>query len=305
MVGALVALASGNFSSSLQGSPCSLKRHTTASATSKRSRSVSPLRSPRTTLEALMSERLVTALTGDLGFCTVFLELDSTKRAKPMTRKRNLVQAVGYLRTSSATNIGRDKDSERRQRIAIERFAKSAGFEIVEWFNDPAVSGADPIETRPGFAALLNRIEGNGVKVVLVEDASRFARDLMAQELGLGLLVKLGMRVLTANGDDLTVTDDHMKVAMRQIAGTFAQLEKARLVAKLRAARERKKAETGKCGGRKTYSEAMPATVALAKHLQAQGLSYRKISAELAAQGHVTGSGRPHVASAIQKMLAT
>jgi DNA invertase Pin-like site-specific DNA recombinase len=71
------------------------------------------------------------------------------------------------LRTSSAANVGAEKDSERRQRHAIERFAKSAGFEIVEWFNDPAVSGADPIESRPGFAALLNRIEGNGVRFVL------------------------------------------------------------------------------------------------------------------------------------------
>jgi hypothetical protein len=70
-------------------------------------------------------------------------------------RKRNLVQAVGYVRTSSATNVGQDKDSERRQRIAIERFAKQAGFDVVEWFNDPAVSGADPIESRPGFGALI------------------------------------------------------------------------------------------------------------------------------------------------------
>jgi hypothetical protein len=31
------------------------------------------------------------------------------------------------------------------------------------------VSGADPIESRPGFGALLDRVEGNGVKVVLVE----------------------------------------------------------------------------------------------------------------------------------------
>ena len=122
--------------------------------------------------------------------------------------------------------------------------------------------------SRPGFAALLNRIEGNGVRVVLVEDASRFARDLMAQELGLGVLIKLGMRVLTANGDDLTVTDDHMKVAMRQIAGTFAQLEEARLVAKLKAARDRKREAQGKCEGRKSYIEAMPETVALAKQLQ-------------------------------------
>jgi hypothetical protein len=38
---------------------------------------------------------------------------------------------------------------------------------VVDWFYDPAVSGADPIETRPGFAALRDRIEGNGVRVVL------------------------------------------------------------------------------------------------------------------------------------------
>lgn len=220
-----------------------------------------------------------------------------------MGRKRNLVQAVGYVRTSSAANVGEGKDSGPRQRRAITRFAKAAGYEIVEWFNDPAVSGADPIESRPGFAALLNRIDGNGVRVVLVEDATRFARDLMAQELGIGVLIKLGMRVLTANGDDLTETNDHMKVAMRQIAGTFAQLEKARLVAKLKAARDRKRETEGRCEGRKPYAESAPETVALAKHLHADGLSYRKISAALAAQGHVTARGKPHVASAVQKMV--
>jgi DNA invertase Pin-like site-specific DNA recombinase len=220
-----------------------------------------------------------------------------------MARKRNLVQAVGYVRTSSAANVGAEKDSEPRQKRAIERFAKAAGYQVVDWFNDPAVSGADPIESRPGFAALLNRIEGNGVRVVLVEDATRFARDLMAQELGIGVLLKLGIRVITANGDDLTETDDHMKVAMRQIAGAFSQLEKARLVAKLKAARDRKREANGKCEGRKSYAEAMPETVALAKQLVAEGLSYRKISAKLAELGHVTRTRKPHVASAVQKML--
>jgi DNA invertase Pin-like site-specific DNA recombinase len=90
---------------------------------------------------------------------------------------------VAYLRTSSAANVGQDKDSETRQRKAIASYAKAARIEIVEEFYDPAVSGADPIETRPGFNRLLNRIEGNGVRTVIVEDASRFARDLMTQEL--------------------------------------------------------------------------------------------------------------------------
>lgn len=66
----------------------------------------------------------------------------------------------------------------------------------------PAVSGADPIDTRPGFRA--QRIVGNGVRTVIVEDASRFARTLMVQEAGIAALAGLGVRVLTSRGDDHT-----------------------------------------------------------------------------------------------------
>ncbi|MET3967270.1 recombinase family protein [Bradyrhizobium sp. S3.9.1] len=70
--------------------------------------------------------------------------------------------AVAYIRTSSAANVGADKDSDKRQRAAIEGFAKRAGFVLVGEFNDAAVSGADPIESRARFTALLDRIESNG-----------------------------------------------------------------------------------------------------------------------------------------------
>jgi hypothetical protein len=56
---------------------------------------------------------------------------------------------------------------------------------------------------------------------------------LIVQEAGIIALIERGVRVLTASGDDLTATDDPFKVAMRRIAGVFAQLEKSRLVAKL------------------------------------------------------------------------
>ena len=58
--------------------------------------------------------------------------------------------AVAYLRTSSAANVGADKDSEHRQGAAVQAFAKRAGFEITagDWYYDAAVSGADPIEGR-------------------------------------------------------------------------------------------------------------------------------------------------------------
>ena len=79
-------------------------------------------------------------------------------------REKQLIEAVGYMRTSSSTNVGADKDSEKRQRAAIEAYAKSAGFKIVDWFYDAAVKGADAITARPGFAAMLDRIAGNGVR---------------------------------------------------------------------------------------------------------------------------------------------
>jgi DNA invertase Pin-like site-specific DNA recombinase len=228
------------------------------------------------------------------------------------TGKNGRTKAVAYLRTSSAANVGADKDSDKRQRQAIAAYAKVAKFEIAaeDWFYDPAVSGADPIETRPGFNKLLDRIEGNGVRVVIIEDASRFARDMMVQELGILSLIKLGVRVITASGDDLTDTSDPMKKAMRQIAGAFAELEKARLVSKLRGARERKraKAETltldgrGKCEGRKNLGERSPELVAAARALN-DGRSLRKISAALAEQGYLTPAGKAYSASAVKRML--
>jgi DNA invertase Pin-like site-specific DNA recombinase len=90
-----------------------------------------------------------------------------------MAKKANVTKAVAYIRTSSASNVGGDKDSETRQRTAIASFANRTTFAVIEEFSDPGVSGADPIETRPGFSALLDRIEGNGVRTVIVEDASR------------------------------------------------------------------------------------------------------------------------------------
>jgi DNA invertase Pin-like site-specific DNA recombinase len=92
------------------------------------------------------------------------------------------------LRTSSAANIGEGKDSEGRQRKAIESYAKRAGIVIADWFYDAAVSGADPIEARPGFTELLARIATNGARTIIVETANRFARDLMVQEVGFAML---------------------------------------------------------------------------------------------------------------------
>jgi DNA invertase Pin-like site-specific DNA recombinase len=225
-----------------------------------------------------------------------------------MARKGKQIEAVAYIRTSSATNVGADKDSEPRQRRAIEGYAKRAGYAVVGEFSDQAVRGTDPIEVRPGFSALLDRIEGNGVRVVIIEDASRLARSLITQELGILALVSRGVRVLTASGDDLTDDSDPSRTMMRQIAGAFHQYEKARLVAKLKAARDRKRADGGKADGRKRWIVVNPELVEEAKRLRGTSLrpdrSLREIAAELEKLGYRNERGAMFSPSSVASMLA-
>ena len=224
-----------------------------------------------------------------------------------MTKSTASAHAIAYLRTSSAANVGGDKDSEKRQRDAVAKFAKANGYQITDEYYDAAVSGADPIDTRRGFSALLDRIEGNGVEVVIVEDASRFARDLLTQELGLLLLIKRGVAVFASNGDCLTETDDPMKKAMRQIAGVFAELEKSRLVSKLRVARERKRAAGVKVEGRKAYSETNPEAARVARELTGKGKkrkSLRAVADLMFTQGFTTSTGKPLSPEIVRRLLA-
>src|SRR5690349_6289068 len=126
------------------------------------------------------------------------------------------VEAVSYLRVSGRGQV--DGDGFDRQREAIERFAACEGYELVGQYRDEGVSGTKDLAARPGLAALLDRLESNGVKVVIVERADRLARDLMVSEVILDQLTRAGskrstkarqpaderpVRVLTADGVDL------------------------------------------------------------------------------------------------------
>ena len=105
------------------------------------------------------------------------------------------------------------------------------------------------------------------------------------------------------------IADDEFKVAMRQVAAAFSQLEKTRLVKKLKSARDRKRQETGeKVGGRRSVAEMHPETAALAHKLARKRpkggqRSLREIATELAAAGHMTSNGTPYTATAVKRLL--
>jgi DNA invertase Pin-like site-specific DNA recombinase len=224
-----------------------------------------------------------------------------------VARKGKLTEAIGYMRTSSATNVGPDKDSEARQRKAIEGYAKSAGMAIVEWFYDRAVRGADVVTERPGIAAMLDRIASNGVRTIIVESPDRFARDLAVQLAGHDHLHRLGVTLIPATAPDFFIEDTPTAVLVRQVLGAIAQFDKATTIAKLKAARDRRIATGEKCGGRKSYAERDPEMVDLARWLRrnADGRPYslRQVAAELAEYGFRGPRGEPYAAAAIASML--
>ncbi len=66
-------------------------------------------------------------------------------------------------------NVADAADEHFTRQSARKGCAKRNGFEIVDSYYDAAVPGADPIHDRPGFTALLDRKDGNGVRTVIVE----------------------------------------------------------------------------------------------------------------------------------------
>jgi DNA invertase Pin-like site-specific DNA recombinase len=193
-----------------------------------------------------------------------------------------------------------------RQRRAIQAYANRAGYRVEKWFDDPAVRGADDIDTRPGFADMIEAIAANGCRTIIVETANRFARDLMVQETGFQRLQAEGIALIAADSPDSFTDDSPTAVLIRQILGAVAQFDKAMTVNKLRGAREKKRRKFGKCEGAKSILERDPRVVAAAKALVAPGQkkrSLREIAAELEAQGFVSRKGTRFAPGVVASML--
>lgn len=216
--------------------------------------------------------------------------------------------ALSYVRVSGKGQA--DGDGPERQRQAIARFAKSTGLTLIEEFSDLGVSGATELAGRPGLAALLDRLESNGVRVVVVERADRLARDLMVQEVLVGQFVKAGARILTADGVDLTSSDDPTRRLIRQVLGAVAEFEKNVIVLKLRAARERKRARGERVEGVKPYGH-LPAEQAIVERMRqlrrkppkGRRLSVATIAKQLNAEGHRNRAGREWSAQMVHHVL--
>jgi DNA invertase Pin-like site-specific DNA recombinase len=132
----------------------------------------------------------------------------------------------------------------------------------------------------------------------------------MVQLAGHDMLKARGITLVAASAPTHFVEDTPTAVLVRQVLGAIAEFEKTTLVAKLAAARKRKRTATGqKVEGRKRLDETNPKAVALAKRLARRkpkggNLGLRTIAAELATQGFLNERGKPFNPKSIASMRA-
>lgn len=217
--------------------------------------------------------------------------------------KAGSVPAVAYMRCSGLGQA--DGDTWDRQEAAVRKYAAGNGLTVADgdWFRDVGVSGTKDMGDRPGLAALLDRVESNGVRVVLVENATRLARDLMVSEVILSQLRDAGCRVISCDsGTDLIdeSDDDPTRRLIRQVLGAVAEFDRRVTVLKLRAARERIRRRSGRCEGRKPYGS-RPGEAAVIDRIRGlyrkphhgQRRSLQEIADILNAESVPTRTGKP------------
>ena len=222
---------------------------------------------------------------------------------------------IGYLRVSSANQAKDGKDGFPRQRETIRAYCQAKRVELVETHEDAGVSGTVPLEGREGLSQALQRCGELGVEQLIVEKADRLGRDLIVSEMAVRAFAEAGVSIVTADtGQSLTEADnDPSRKLIRQVLNAVAEYERSALVAKLRAARERKRRNGGHAVGcykfgahpeRPEEADTLQRIQALAKAPRGRlGSTLAEVAATLNAEGRTSRSGRPWTATMVRDLL--
>lgn len=200
--------------------------------------------------------------------------------------------AVGYVRVSTEEQA----QGPRAQRDALERYARVHGLELVVVHDDLGVSGAAPIDERPGLLAALDALDLYRAEVFLVAKRDRIARDVMISAMVDRLVSRNGARIESADG--AANGEGPEAEMMRGILAVFAQFERALIRTRTKAAlaaKKKRRERTGSIpygfklaldGVKLEPHAAEQQCIRLAAELRAQALSYAAIGEYLSLAGH-------------------
>ena len=215
------------------------------------------------------------------------------------------MEAFAYLRVSGRGQV--DGDGFPRQLAAVQQYAAANSVTIAHVFRERGVSGAVDGVDRPAWVEMISAARSAGVKVIVIEKLDRLARDLMIQERILADLDARSVKLVSVAEPDLCSMDP-TRTLLRQIVGAVAQYDKASIVSKLRAARQRKRAQNGRCEGAKPYGVRPGESAGLERirAMHSSGASFLAISEALNAEGIAPRRGRrwhPHAVARIARRV--
>lgn len=210
------------------------------------------------------------------------------------------MKLVAYIRVSTAGQVS-DGYGLSIQEKAVRAWAKASSHRIVKVIREEGVSGAKDAVDRPGLSEALLMIQEGTAAGLLIPRLDRLARSVTVQEATLAFVWRHGGKVYAADSGDIAEDqDDPYRIAMREMAGVFAGLERRIIVKRLRDGRAAKEAAGRKSVGAYAYGthgagegrdrDAAPnpaETAARARilELRAAGDSYRAIAEQLDTEG--------------------
>jgi DNA invertase Pin-like site-specific DNA recombinase len=217
--------------------------------------------------------------------------------------------AVAYLRASkNEQRLSRDA-----QRTTIEAWASRERMRVAVWCIDQGVRSVSPIPECPALRSAFVALREHEAGVLVVAERDRIARDVVLAA-GVERAVTIaGARVVSASGEGNS--DTPADAFIRIVIDGAAQYEHGLIRARTCAALAAKRAQGERVGSvpfgfavnadgvRLVVHEREPATIVRARELRFGGLSLRRVGARLAAEGHVSRSGRQFLAEQLARML--
>lgn len=203
------------------------------------------------------------------------------------------------------------------QKARIREWAKAAGHRVIEWQEDPGITGTKDEAGRPGILAVLKAVRDGQAEGVIMTDLGRLSRLLTVQEAILAKVWEYGGHLFTVESGEVLPDDpdDPMRTAMRQMAGVFFQLERAMIIKRLRNGRTEKARQGGYAGfGSPAFGlrsvdkelvtdETEQAAAARITALRDEGKSLREIIAVLDAEGIRAKRGGGWSPSTVSRVL--
>lgn len=161
-------------------------------------------------------------------------------------------KVVGYCRVSTDGQVGEDKFGIEAQKDEIIKYCNDNDLELVRWYIEEAVCGADDDRHRPELGKILNgAVQNPPIEAVVVAKNDRLSRTL---ENFFGFKY-----MLRRNGIDLiSVAEDFgsagiYKPVYEAISAAFAELERTFITMRMSGGRNTKAAKGGYSGGKVPY----------------------------------------------------